>query len=169
MMSKDERLAYIVKRLESADGAVRGVQLAEECGVTRQIIVGDISTLRRNGKKINSSSLGYRMAKPKRPCFKQIMACRESLDRMLDELYTIVDLGGAVLNLSVEHGFYGYVKMDVNVRSHDEADRYLKYFRSTCRSVMDGFQDDGHQYLIETHSKEALARIRSALDALVTA
>lgn len=168
-MSKDERLAYIVKRLESADGAVRGVQLAEECGVTRQIIVGDISTLRRNGKKINSSSLGYRMAKPKRPCFKQIMACRESLDRMLDELYTIVDLGGAVLNLAVEHGFYGYVKMDVNVRSHDEADRYLNYFRSTCRSVMDGFQDDGHQYLIETHSKEALARIRSALDALATA
>lgn len=89
--------------------------------------------------------------------------------RVWIELYTIVDLGGAVLNLSVEHGFYGYVKMDVNVRSHDEADRYLKYFRSTCRSVMDGFQDDGHQYLIETHSKEALARIRSALDALATA
>ena len=49
-MHAAQRRAHILARLAEADGAVSASTLAKECGVSRQIIVGDIALLRAGGE-----------------------------------------------------------------------------------------------------------------------
>mgnify|MGYP000329117368 CR=1 FL=1 len=45
-MDNTRRRAYIKEKLEQADHRLRGMDLAKECGVSRQVIVGDMALLR---------------------------------------------------------------------------------------------------------------------------
>lgn len=42
-MDNTRRRAYIKEKLEQADYRLRGMDLAKECGVSRQVIVGDMA------------------------------------------------------------------------------------------------------------------------------
>lgn len=90
------------------------------------------------------------------------------MDRVREELYTIVDLGGTVLNVSVEHESYGYLKMDMKVHSHEDADHYVSYLKDSKTTFMSNLKDGIHRYLIEAKSKDVMMNIRKALDQLDT-
>lgn len=165
-MDRTRRTKYILHRLAAVGGPVKGSLLAEECQVTRQVIVSDISKLRVLGKKIISTPRGYQLIVPEKTGFKKILQCRHGMDKVREELYTIVDLGGTVLNVSVEHESYGYLKMDMKVHNHDEADHYVSYLKDSKTTFMSNLKDGIHRYLIEAKSKEVMMNIRQALDKL---
>lgn len=54
-MDNTRRRAYIKEKLEQADHRLRGMDLAKECGVSRQVIVGDMALLRARGMDIIST------------------------------------------------------------------------------------------------------------------
>lgn len=165
-MDRTKRAKYILHRLATVRTPVKGSVLAEECQVTRQVIVRDISKLRVLGKKIVSTPRGYQLIIPEKTGFKQILQCRHGMDQLREELYTITDLGGVVLNVSVEHESYGYLKMEMKVNNHEDADHYVAYLRDSKTTFMSNLRDGIHRYLIETKSKETMAKIRQALEAL---
>ena len=51
-MDNTRRRAYIKEKLQQADHRLRGMDLAKECGVSRQVIVGDMALLRAEGMDI---------------------------------------------------------------------------------------------------------------------
>lgn len=165
-MDRARRAKYILHRLATGGAPVKGSVLAEECQVTRQVIVSDISKLRVLGKKIVSTPRGYQLIIPERQGLKKILQCRHGMEQVREELYTIVDLGGAVLNVSVEHESYGYLKMEMKVRTHEDADHYVSYLRDSKTTFMSNLKDGIHRYLIETKSNDAMMKIRHALDQL---
>lgn len=165
-MDSMQRVKYVLHRLATVKGPIKGSVLAAECQVSRQVIVGDIATLRGLGKRILATSHGYQMVIAEKPTFKEILQCHHGAEQLAEELYTIVDLGGAVLNVSVEHPSYGYLKMDMSVRSRDDADRFISYIRSGRASFMTGLRDGLHRYLIEAKSKKTMLKIREGLAAL---
>ena len=63
-MDNTRRRAYIKEKLEQADHRLRGMDLAKECGVSRQVIVGDMALLRARGLDIISTPRGYYLKKP---------------------------------------------------------------------------------------------------------
>lgn len=162
-MDREQRIQYIQKRLESADGPVKGVDLALECQVTRQVIVGDIAHLRMLGKAVLSSPRGYRIARPRQTMVKELLPSHLDIDQLQEELYTIVDLGGVVLNLSVEHGFYGYLRLDMRIGSRSDADRFLTDLRQKRTTVLSNLKDNLHRFLVETKTLDTMKSIKSAL------
>lgn len=165
-MDRMQRTKYVMHRLATVGGPVKGSTLAEECRVTRQVIVSDIARLRILGKKIISTPRGYQLVMPERATFKELLQCHHGMERMLEELYTIVDLGGVVVNVSVEHECYGYLKLDVNVGSREEADQFVAHMRDVRATFMTGLRDGLHQYCIEGKSKKKIFKIRQELAAL---
>lgn len=165
-MDRAKRIQYIQQRLTEAAGPVRGSDLAKECDVTRQVIVGDVAHMRALGERIISSPRGYRMVAPEEKGFKALLTSQLGIEWLRDELYTIVDLGGAVLNLSVEHGFYGYLRMEMNVYNRGDVDRYLSELRQKRTTALSNLKDGIHRYLVETKTMEAMKSIRSVLHSL---
>lgn len=165
-MDREQRIQYIRQRLQSAEGPVKGCDLAEACQVTRQIIVGDIAHLRMEGLDVLSSPRGYRLAAPKPAGVKALVPSLLDIAQLRDELYTIVDLGGAVLNLTVEHGFYGYLRLDADLHTRSDVDRYLSELRRKRSTALSNLTDNLHRFFVETKTSEAMKAIRGALHRL---
>ena len=58
-MNAAERRTKIAYLLEQADKPVSATVLAAQCGVSRQIIVGDIALLRAGGLSVLATPRGY--------------------------------------------------------------------------------------------------------------
>ncbi len=79
--------------------------LGRETGVSRQVVVQDIALLRTMGYPILSTARGYVLNVSKHASrFFKVCHTNEQTE---DELVTIVDLGGTVVDVMVNHRVYG--------------------------------------------------------------
>ena len=97
--------------------------------MTRQIIVSDIALLRANGQPIAAERRGY-FLKKEGGVFKTVI-CRHDADGLTDEFYAVVDNGGKVLNVIVEHPLYGQISAELNIASRFDADEFAKKEQGT--------------------------------------
>ena len=100
-----ERRKLIPLYLENQDKPVKAVELAKIYGVSRQIIVGDITALKEEGYEIASTHFGYLLKKS--PLKQRLIKVRHDSERTQEELNAIVALGGIVLDVFVKHKVYG--------------------------------------------------------------
>ena len=113
-MNTEKRREALMKRLREASQPLTGTKLARTLGVSRQIIVGDISILRAEGAQIFATPRGYIMPEDaKDHDIKATIVCRHDAADMEKELQAVVDNGGAVLDVIVEHPVYGAIRGDV--------------------------------------------------------
>ncbi|MBQ9746306.1 MAG: transcription repressor NadR, partial [Clostridia bacterium] len=96
-MKVAERRKAIVNLLLSAEDPVSGGELAQKFGISRQIIVQDITVLKGTGYEILSTSQGYIMQKS--PLAERVFKVRHTTEQTEDELSCIVDLGGTVVDV----------------------------------------------------------------------
>ena len=101
MTEGDRRRKKIVECIENAQTPVSGTELAREFGVSRQAIVQDIALLRATNRNILSTNKGYFLYHPEEGVEKpkRIYYVQHTDDQMEDELCTIVEYGGKVLDL----------------------------------------------------------------------
>ena len=126
-MNAGIRREKIVQRLEKAEGPVSATALAKELGVSRQIIVGDIALLRAAEHAITATPRGYVLERQEPEHGKRFtIACRHDKDQLRTELYTIVDYGGGVLDVIVEHPIYGQLAGKLQVFSRYDADQFCE-------------------------------------------
>ena len=96
-MNAAERRTKITELLAASDRPMSATALAARCGVSRQIIVGDVALLRAGGVAVMATPRGYILENAaSAPAYaeRRIVAHHDE-DRLREELYTIVDLGGA--------------------------------------------------------------------------
>lgn len=88
-------------------------------GVSRQIVVQDIALLRADGHDIVATNRGYVLQEaPSSPAVPtRLVKVRHSVEQAGDELTSIVDAGGAVLNVIVNHRVYGKITADLDIRN----------------------------------------------------
>lgn len=104
-MNAAQRRKVILERLTEADAPLSASVLAGELGVSRQIVVGDVALLRASGTQIDATPRGYQLH-PAARGYTGILACVHSTaDQMREELYTVVDQGGIVVDVAVENRF----------------------------------------------------------------
>lgn len=124
-MDNTRRRAYIKEKLQQADHRLRGMDLAKECGVSRQVIVGDMALLRARGMDIVSTPRGYYLKKEKKACLR-ILVCRHDREGTGKELTAIVRAGGIIHDVRVEHEIYGELHGQLEIKSEEEAVSFVR-------------------------------------------
>lgn len=94
----------VLELLKEARQPLNGQFLAEQFHVTRQIIVQDIALLRADGAPIISTNRGYLYKESNEPAhFHRLFKLKHKADDIEAELLAIVDNGGRVQNIMIEH------------------------------------------------------------------
>lgn len=163
-MNAVERRKKILEKLESSGEVINATHLAEEFNVTRQIIVSDIALLRANGKPISAERRGYYIKK-KDGIYKTVI-CRHGQGEVLDEFYAIVDNGGKVLNVIVEHPLYGQICVDLNIASRYDASEFVEKFKQSNASYLCDLTDGLHVHTISVPDEKTFSRICEKLSSL---
>lgn len=127
-MDARERRRAIMGVLEGAKGPVSGGALAREVGVSRQVVVQDIALLRADGHDIVATNRGYVLQEaPSSPAVPtRLVKVHHGVEQAGDRLTSIVDAGGAVLNVIVNHRVYGKITADLDIRNRRDIERYLE-------------------------------------------
>ncbi len=86
----------VLEALRAARGPLSGAELARRFGVSRQVIVQDVALLRSQGHRIEALHAGYVIAGPV-GCVR-LVKVRHAEDQIEDEMRTVVDCGGALLD-----------------------------------------------------------------------
>ena len=88
----------------------------------------DIALLRATNKNILSTNKGYFLYNPgkgpQKP--KRSFCVQHTTEQMQDELYTIVDYGGKVLDAVVEHDIYGQITVDLMLCNRMDVDEFME-------------------------------------------
>ena len=162
-MKAAERRKSIANLLISSDSAVPGGKLSEMFGVSRQIIVQDIAVLKASGYDILSTHSGYIMQDT--PLKERVFKVYHTTHQTEDELNTIVELGGTVVDVFVWHKVYGKMAAPLNIFSKLHIDRFIEGVRSgksvELMSITGGF----HYHTVRAESEQILDNIERALSA----
>lgn len=163
-MNVSERRSKIIEYLKDSQQPISATSLAAKLSVSRQIIVGDIALLRAEGIKIEATPRGYRMeVKPKRQ--RRCFACIHEIDEMEDELLCIVDHGGHIIDVIVEHPIYGQIIGALQLSSRYDVALFMKKIREAKASILSQLTGGIHLHTVEVDQSECFDRIEEALRA----
>ena len=164
-MHSEQRRAAILQSLERAAGPVSASTLAGEFGVSRQIIVGDVALLRAGGADIAATPRGYVLQDAPNGVVRQV-ACRHSDEEMEKELNAIVDQGGTVLDVIVEHPLYGQLIGALHLKSRYDVGEFLRRCAQAEARPLSDLTEGIHLHTIACPDEETFARVRRALHEL---
>lgn len=160
-MSGEKRRELIINQLSESVLPISGLQLAKTLNVSRQVIVHDIALLRAEKHDIISTNNGYiinRVCKPQRT-----FCVAHNDDGILDELYTIVDLGGRVVDVQIKHKVYGDFTAQLNIRSRKDATKLVERIASGESTPLKNLTQNIHCHLVEADTEEDLDSIENEL------
>lgn len=161
-MKAINRRKEIAEVLVSSDTPVSGSALSEMFGVSRQIIVQDISLLKAAGYEILSTHHGYIVQST--PLKERVFKLKHTRDDTETELTTIVDLGGTVADVFVWHKVYGKVEAKLNIFSRMHVSQFIEGVRSGQSTELMDITGGYHYHTVRAESEEILDKIESALD-----
>ena len=161
-MKATERRAAIANLLLASTEAVSGGKLSEEFGVSRQIIVQDITVLKGMGYEILSTHNGYIVQKS--PLKERVFKLHHTTEQTEDELSTIVNLGGTVADVFVWHKIYGKIVAPLNIFSSLHIKQFIEGVRTGKSSELMNITGGYHYHTIRAESEEVLDQIGAALN-----
>ncbi|MBM6971278.1 transcription repressor NadR [Mordavella massiliensis] len=160
-MTGTDRRNDMIRRIRESDSPVSGASLAACYQVSRQVIVQDIALLRAAGYEVISTNRGYVLTGTGE--VSRLLKVCHTDDQLEAELCAVVDLGGCVKNVVVQHRVYGRLEADLNIRSRRDVGRFLEDMRSGRSSPLKNITSNYHYHLITADSEETLDLIEQAL------
>lgn len=161
-MKAAERRNAIVNLLLSEQEAISGGALSERFGVSRQIIVQDITVLKGSGYEILSTHSGYVMQKS--PLKERVFKLHHTTEQTEDELSLIVGLGGTVVDVFVWHKVYGKVEAKLNIFSSLQVKQFIEGVRTGKSSELMNITGGYHYHTVRAETEEILNQIQKALE-----
>ncbi|MCF6462808.1 transcription repressor NadR [Clostridium sp. Cult1] len=164
-MDAGQRREKILNKLNKSIKPVKGTELSKEFNVSRQVIVQDIALLRARGEDILATPQGYIIprAYKENKLTKKIVCKHEGYDEIEDELKTIVDLGGKIVDVIVEHPLYGEIKSPLEISSRLDLKEFMDNIRKTKAEPLSSLTEGIHIHTIEVDDEKSLEKIRKAL------
>lgn len=160
-MTGSERREKIISIIENSESPVPGRELASLCGVSRQVIVQDMALIRTSGRPVLSTSRGYVINEA--PEVSRVFKVRHTDEQIEDELSCIVDLGGRVCSVMVNHRVYGRVEAPLKISSRRKIREFMTDIAMGKSSPLKNITSDYHYHTIEAESEEVLDLIEEQL------
>lgn len=166
-MYAKKRRDKIIKMLNEADSPLSASSLASATKVSRQVIVGDIALLRAAGEHILATPRGYVLQNDSTDTsdypYIGVLACKHDDANLLSELYSIVDLGGTVIDVTIEHSVYGQLSGILDIHSRRDADLFFEQVTTSNGKPLSALTDGIHLHRIGCRDEETFALIKEDL------
>ena len=160
-MTGEQRRKKIIEIMKQSKEPISGSALGKATGVSRQVVVQDIALLRTEGKSIVSTSRGYVLYKPD-DAVRLFKLCHTNAQAE-EELNIIVDLGGCVLDVMVNHRAYGKVSAPLNIKSRRDVKVFMEQIRTGKSVPLLNITSGYHFHRVSAPSEEILDEIEEAL------
>lgn len=164
-MTGEQRRTEIHRMLQQSQQPLTGTALANALHVSRQVIVQDIALMRAEHLPILSTNKGYllrpddvRLQQPKRVFF-----VRHTTEQVLEEFMTVIDLGGRILDVAVEHELYGPIRADLLIENAQDARDFVTRLGACRDNPLKVLTDDCHFHTVAAPSEKLLDLIESEL------
>ena len=164
-MTGSQRRQKLLALLEEAQSPLSGTALARQLQVSRQVIVQDIALMRAENHNILSTNKGYLCrpdaagnAQPKRVFF-----VRHTTQQVLEEFLTVIDLGGRILDVAVEHEIYGQIRVDMLIEDPRDAREFARKLSQSPDNPLKVLTDDCHYHTVAAPSQRLLDLIEEEL------
>lgn len=162
MITAEQRREEIVNSIKACDGPISGKALAAKYDVSRQVVVQDIALIRAQGVDVISTNRGYIINCEN--AASRIFKVKHTDDELEEELFTIIDLGGKIKNVMINHRVYGHMEAVLNITSRRKALEFLDDIKSGKSSPLKNITSDYHYHTIEADNEETLDLIENKLD-----
>lgn len=162
-MDGEQRREKLLELLAQSPKPLSGSALALQLGVSRQVIVQDIALLRAGNRDILSTARGYTLYDPPTPRCNRCFMVSHTDEQTADELNTIVDLGGKVLDVFITHPIYGSITADLLLNNRQDVADFVSRTKLHHSKPLKELTDGIHYHTVEAASEEVLDAIEKAL------
>ena len=118
--------------------------------------------LKGSGYDILSTHIGYIIQKS--PLKERVFKLHHTTDQTEDELTTIVDLGGTVVDVFVWHKVYGKMSAQLNIFSNLHVKQFIEGVRTGKSTELMNITGGSHYHTIRADSEEILDNIEKQLN-----
>ena len=160
-MTGIERREKIIEEIKNSKSPLSGGALAEICGVSRQVIVQDMALIRAAGYEVIATNRGYIFHEPQ--TVSRTFKVHHTDGQMEEELCAIVDLGGCVENVMINHRVYGKMEAAMGIRSRRNVQTFLEDIKSGKSSPLKNITSGYHYHRVTADSAETLDMIEEML------
>lgn len=162
-MNGEDRRTKIIEILRSREEPVSGAELAKMLHVSRQVIVQDIALLRAVNRNIISTTKGYVLYVKEVQKVNRCFLVKHSDDEIEDELCTIVDNGGKVMDVIVMHDIYGEISTGLIIKNRQEVYDFVEKLKSHKTIPLKDLTGGVHLHTVEADSESVLDSIEKKL------
>lgn len=161
--SGSQRRKKIVTMLKQCSEPLSGTALGKETGVSRQVVVQDIALLRTEGYEIVATPRGYVLNAPKQ--LIRVFKTFHTNEQTEEELTAIVDLGGCVLDVMVNHRVYGKMSAPLNIRNRRDVQIFMDQLKTGKSTPLLNVTSGYHFHKVTADKEEILDEIEEVLRA----
>ena len=164
-MTGENRREQMLQMLQKQSAPLSGTALAKHFCVSRQVIVQDIALMRAENHQIVSTHKGYvyRTQAHQNTQPKRVFCVKHSTEQVLDEFLTVLELGGKILDVAVEHELYGQIRVDLLIESVPDAQEFVARMYTCKDNPLKVLTDDCHYHTVAAPSEKLLDLIQSEL------
>lgn len=160
-MKREDRLDLIRNHLEISPAPLAGESLSQLFGVSRQTIVQDIQSLKSQGHDIVSTHRGYLLMQKPRP--QRVFQVRHQHAQIGDELATIVEAGGRIIDVYVLHPMYGKLQVPLNIGTLGEVETFTRQLEEGKLQPLMHLTDAVHFHTVSALDEMVLEEISQRL------
>ena len=124
-------------------------------------------TLLRTAYPILATAKGYLLYPAAEKKFRRTFCVKHTLEETKDELNRIVDLGGRVLDVIVEHDVYGEIRADLMLSRRKEVSEFCEKLEKSKSGPLNIIGCGMHYHTVEAENEEILDEIAKSLDMYV--
>lgn len=160
-MTGTERREDIIRQIRCSSVPVSGKHLASLYKVSRQVIVQDVALIRAAGYDIISTNRGYILNEP--VSVSRTFKVQHTDEQLEEELCAIVDLGGVIDNVIVNHRVYGRLEAPLRISSRRKIAEFMDDIRNGKSSPLKNITSNYHYHSVSADSEETLDLIENML------
>ncbi|MBR2303001.1 MAG: transcription repressor NadR [Clostridia bacterium] len=164
-MNGEQRRQIIIEKLKTVTQPTSATAFAKELGVTRQIIVADVALLRAAGYQIKAEHKGYVLDNQQNGITKLIVV-KHGKNDVSNEFYAIVDNGGKVVDVVVDHHVYGKLSAELNISSRYDANCFVEKMEKEGVNPLSFLTEGMHLHTIIVNDENSFERIKLQLNEL---
>ncbi len=166
MIEGTKRRQEILQRLQSTEKPISASRFAQELGVSRQIIVGDVALLRAAGEEVIATARGYKLNQAEDHLgYTKKIAVQHDASKTQEELETIVANGGEIIDVIVEHELYGELTGGLHIKTPKDVTAFMEAYRKSNVGLLSDLTNGIHLHTIRYQNDADLEKITQALAA----
>lgn len=160
-MTGAQRRKKIIELMKQSEAPLSGGALGKATGVSRQAVVQDIALLRTEGYPIVATARGYMLEKSHEAV--RLFKVHHTSEQTEEELNAVVDLGGNVRDVLVNHRAYGKISVPLDIRSRRDVQLFVEQIRTGKSVPLLNITSGYHFHHIAADSEEILDEIEDTL------